>query len=313
MPLDGAQVSAVPATVRSKHSFPQRNLLFLLLVALSVAIFWASLKTVLGYQFWGDSENDEYFCTLVVPVFSLALVLIERHWIFSRVRYGIRPGTVLLLLGVLLRIVAGAASRQIGSELSISIDLLGLVTFGIGAFILCYGTLAFQAGRFPLLFLLAAVPLPSPVFETLLAVVRAGSAEVSGFLFSLSGVPVLRNGMDFSLPDVTIRVERACSGIHSTLAIVLVSLIAAHLFLASAWRKLLLVLAAVPIVCITNGCRIAGLTLLAQYVNRQFLYGNLHHHGGIGFFALALLLLYLVLQLLRIGTPQTSPRVERSL
>ena len=54
--------------------------------------------------------------------------------------------------------------------------------------------------------------------------------------------------------------------------------------------------------------RIAGLTLLAQYVDREFLYGNLHHRGGVGFFLLALLLMYGVLQLLRIGTRQHRDR-----
>ena len=52
---------------------------------------------------------------------------------------------------------------------------------------------------------------------------------------------------------------------------------------------------------ITNGVRIAGLTLLAEYVDRSFLYGNLHHEGGMGFFLMALLFLALVLGVLRRG------------
>jgi exosortase/archaeosortase family protein len=112
----------------------------------------------------------------------------------------------------------------------------------------------------------------------------------------------------FSLPNISIRVEKECSGIHSTLAIVLVSLVAGHLFLTSRWKKILLILIAIPIVCVTNGLRIAVLTLLAQYVNRGFLFGRLHHQGGVVFFSLALLLLYGALRLLSKKMPQRGSR-----
>jgi exosortase/archaeosortase family protein len=54
-----------------------------------------------------------------------------------------------------------------------------------------------------------------------------------------------------------------------------------------------------PIVCVTNGLRIASLTLLAEYVDPSFLHGSLHRQGGMGFFLLALLLLFAILQPLR--------------
>jgi exosortase/archaeosortase family protein len=65
--------------------------------------------------------------------------------------------------------------------------------------------------------------------------------------------------------------------------------------------KVVLVLFALPVVCVSNGLRIAGLTLLAEYVDPSYLYGNLHHHGGIGFFLLGLSLLLSILHLMRIG------------
>jgi len=129
---------------------------------------------------------------------------------------------------------------------------------------------------------------------------------VCSLVFSLVGVPVLRNGLVFSLANTSIEVAKECSGIHSTLAILIISLIAGHLFLPSVWKKVVLVLFTLPIVCATNGLRIAGLTLLAEYVDASFLHGSLHHEGGMGFFLLALLLLFAILQLLRIGQGRMS-------
>jgi exosortase len=105
----------------------------------------------------------------------------------------------------------------------------------------------------------------------------------------------------FSLPGISIEVAKECSGIHSTLALFIVSLLAGHLFLSSGWKKFVLVLFALPIVCVTNGLRIAVLTLLAVYVDSSFMYGSLHRGGGIGFFLLALLFLSAILHLLRKG------------
>jgi exosortase/archaeosortase family protein len=48
-----------------------------------------------------------------------------------------------------------------------------------------------------------------------------------------------------------------------------------------------------------NGIRIATLTLLAMYVDPGFLYGRLHHQGGIVFFLIGLVLLLPVLLFLQ--------------
>jgi len=50
---------------------------------------------------------------------------------------------------------------------------------------------------------------------------------------------------------------------------------------------------------VKNGIRIATLTILAQYVDRGFLFGRLHHEGGVFFFLVGLLLLVPVFWILR--------------
>jgi exosortase/archaeosortase family protein len=50
-----------------------------------------------------------------------------------------------------------------------------------------------------------------------------------------------------------------------------------------------------------NGIRIVSLTLLGMYVDPGFLYGKLHHQGGIIFFFISLLFLAPLLWLLQRG------------
>ena len=297
-PADGEGSSA--GAFGARAAWPRTGL-FCLLLAASVLIFMAPLRTLLHYPLWGDDEYDKYSYLVAIPFLSAALVFLERDRIFAKVRYGLRTGILLLCAGVAILFVTRGAIDRIGADNWLSIQLSGLVIFWLGGFVLCFGARAFREGAFPLLFLFLAVPLPDFVLDKPIALVRYGSADVCSAIFGLSGVPVLRNGLEFALPDVRIRVATECSGIHSTLAILIVSLVAGHLFLPSIWKRVVLIAAALPIVCFTNGLRIAGLTLLAEYVNRSFLFGNLHRKGGVIFFLLALLLLTGLLKLMQPG------------
>jgi len=285
-----------------------RNALFFLLVIVSIFVFWKPLRTLVDYSTRGGHQYDHYSHTLLIPFVSLGLVFFERRKIFKTVQYSLTIGPALLLVGVLLNWPALRALLPLGAEELLSTKILGLVLFWIGGFILCYGTPAFQAGMFALLFLLLSVPIPGSILDKPLTAVQYGSTEVCSLIFSLSGVPVFRHGTMFSLPDISVEVAKICSGIHSTLALFIVSLLAGHLFLSSAWRKVVLVLFTLPIVCITNGSRIAGLTLLAVYVDPSFMHGSLHQGGGAGFFLAATAILLGGLGLLRKGEKKIRQR-----
>jgi exosortase len=117
---------------------------------------------------------------------------------------------------------------------------------------------------------------------------------------------VLRDGFLLTVPGVTIEVAKECSGIRSSMALLITCLIAAHLFLRTTWKRALFALLALPLALVKNGIRIVTLTLLSVYVDPSFLTGNLHHKGGFVFFLLALAILAPVLLLL-----EKSERVRR--
>ena len=71
------------------------------------------------------------------------------------------------------------------------------------------------------------------------------------------------------------------------------------MFLRNAWTKSVLLLAVLPMAILKNAIRIVSLTLLSIHVDPGFLTGQLHHEGGIVFFALTLALAFPILLLLR--------------
>ena len=303
-PLSGGGIASSVAIQLKKLAAP-RNILFALACTLSLALYWAGLKNLIALA----SSTDEYSHTLVIPFLSVALIIRERAKIFKTIRYSLGPGFGLIAAAAVIGVLFGASAPVGNQNTAFALRIMSLVLIWIGAFILCYGRAASRAAAFALTFLLLTVPIPDFLLGKVIFLVRYGSAENVGFLFGLAGLPVLREGFQFVLPSVSIEIATQCSGIHSTMALLIVTLLAGHLFLRSKLKRTVLVLIAIPVVCITNGIRIATLTLLAIYVNRSFLYGRLHHEGGFLFFGLALAIMAGVLYLMgwhRQKSPETA-------
>jgi exosortase len=181
----------------------------------------------------------------------------------------------------------------------LSVWMLSLVCVWVGCFLLAFGLGAARKAAFPLAFLLFMVPLPGVLLQYVIRYLQDGSAALTYLIFRLLGVPVDRQRFMFALPNLTIEIAQECSGIRSSISLLLTTLIVAQLSLSSKVNKLLLVLSVVPIAVFKNAVRIVTLSLLSIYVNPSFLTGNLHHRGGIVFFLLALGLIFGLTELLR--------------
>jgi len=209
------------------------------------------------------------------------------------------PGTAIAVSGIILYFVGIGQGAKLNPNDYLSLMIFSAVTLWIGGFIFSYGTRAFRVAAFPLLFLFFLTPVPSAIIDRFILVLQIVSTEVTHFFFGLTGVPVLREGFVFHLPGISIEVAKQCSGIRSSIALVITSIIAGQLFLHTGWRRLLLILAIFPITVFKNGLRISMLSLLGVYVDPRILGSELHKSGGIPFFVVALMMLAPVLWALR--------------
>ena len=71
-------------------------------------------------------------------------------------------------------------------------------------------------------------------------------------LFDLTGTTYFRDGFTYQLANINIEVAKECSGIRSTLALIISCVVAGHLFLKSGWRQLILLIAILPITIFKN-------------------------------------------------------------
>lgn len=269
----------------------RRLILFAAWVVLSVAVLW---KPCLGLVRFSLADQNASHIVLI-PFIYLWLLYLERRRIFRSVTFDpILAGISLGFFAVVLFWIRISAVGWAATDV-LSAYALGLVLLWISGFILFFGKTATSNARFTFLLLFLSIPLPEALLNPTIYLLQKGSADVAEMIFDLCGIPALREGFVFHLAHVNIEVAKECSGIRSSLALLILALLVGHLILRTFWKQAAFVIAGILMMIIKNGVRIATLTILGQYVDPSFLFGRLHHDGGVVFFLLGLLLLWPVL------------------
>ena len=145
-----------------------------------------------------------------------------------------------------------------------------------------------EGDLFPLLLLLLAIPLPEVILSRVVYALEKGFTDITYAIFETLRVPTLRDGFFLTVPGITIEVAPECSGIRSSVAMLITCLLAgAALYFADLVGKFGVHDFGGSRAMI-NGIRIATLTLLSLYVDPSFLKGSLHRDGGFVFFFIGL-------------------------
>jgi exosortase len=205
-----------------------------------------------------------------------------------------------MISGVILSIIDYIDMTGVETSDRLSIRTLFLLIILLGTYLFFCGRIAFKKAIFPIFLLVFMIPIPESVLSGTVEVLRQGSTQMTAWLFYLTGTPYFREGTYFQLPSLNINIAPQCSGIRSSLALFITMLLAAHLMLKTGWKRVLLVLLAIPFAMLKNAIRITALSLLAIHVDMRILTkSSLHQEGGILFFLLALLIMMPVLFFLR--------------
>jgi exosortase len=267
---------------------------FCIIIIASASLCWKTVGSLILYSL----HNEPGSHIILIPFMSAFFLFTERKRIFATVEPSQIFGIIVILFGSSLYWTTAVSGRWQGNE-SLSAATIPLVFVWIAGFLYSYGLSAGRRAMFPLALLLLMIPWPDRLVDRVVVFLQMRSTELSYAFFRVLGVPTLRQGFFLTVPGVTIQVAKECSGIHSSIALFITSLLAAQLFLRGPWRKALFVIVGFPLAIVKNAIRIVSLTLLAVRVDPSFLTGRLHHQGGIVFFLLALALLAPFLQLLR--------------
>lgn len=269
------------------------------LICLGVLLLAFSFRLIAWARF--ALGSDLYSYTVLIPFVSLYLISLE----VKNLRIDSRSGKA--GVGIFSGLGLGLLAFYLYAARQGTFALVDLVGISIASFLaLLVASLFFAFGkafvyqiRFPLAFLIFAIPFPEVMEHGIQVFFQRTSAEAAAILLGLAGIPMLRDGMIFKLPGITIEVAEECSGIRSSLVLFLVSLVAGSMLLRQSRSRLILTLFIIPLAIIRNGFRILTISWLCVHVHPSMIDSPIHHRGGPIFFALSLIPFFGVLVLLR--------------
>ena len=260
-----------------------------LLIVTGAAVVYSGVVSSLVRQWASDDNYSHGF--LIIP---LALYgAWERRGQLQQAQ--IRPSVlgVIVLCGSLLVFATGV----LAAELFLArISLVGVV---IGAVLFVWGREHVRILAFPILLLPLMVPLPTLVFNQLAFPLQLFASRIGETAIAAAGIPVLREGNVLELPNTTLAVAEACSGIRSLVSLVTLAVVLAYFTERRAWIRAALVVSAIPMAVLANAARVAGTGLASHWFGRAAAEGFFHGFSGWLMFAAAFAGLLVVQRVLR--------------
>jgi exosortase len=259
-----------------------------LLLSALVGAMYAPVLRSMAQQWWNDSN---YGHALLVPVFVACILWRERpRWSAVPVR-GSDAGLPIMLSAVGILILGMLAAEFFTTRISLLFLICGLIVFLAGWKLL-------WSIAFPIGYLVFMIPLPALVYYQLTFPLQLWASRLGARGLVMLGVQTLRQGNLLILPNATLEVVEACSGVRSLLSLLAVVVAYGYLAEKSVWKRFLLAALTIPTVILSNGLRLVATGVLSFKYGAQVNSNSVHTVLGLTFFLLAFLSIFLVHRLL---------------
>ena len=155
--------------------------------------------------------------------------------------------------------------------------------------------------RFPLGYLLFMIPLPVAWVTPLIVKLQLWVSSAAVLMLQGWGISIYREGNVLTLPgDISLFVAEACSGITSLITLLPIGVFIAYFTDSVTWRRIVIVLAVIPIALAGNLLRVILTVLMSMEVSVEFATeGPLHEWAGVLTYGVGCLALLAVGNLLR--------------
>jgi exosortase len=225
------------------------TIIFVLLLLLYGEVLqkWAS-------DIWNDPN---YSHGLLIPLVSL--YLLKQRWpvIRDATRTPCNTGFFIILASLAIYALGVAGGEQFSQRVSFVVLFYGLVLFIEGKEIS-------RLLLFPIALFLFAIPLPYILYNSIAFPLKLIATKIAAQLIRFTGMPVFRDGNIIHLPHTTLEVVDACSGIRSLMTLLTLAFLLASFQIKSIWKRIFLVLLALPIAVVANAARVSVTAILTK-------------------------------------------------
>jgi exosortase A len=247
-----------------------------------IIVFYPTWQSL--FNAW--SSSDDYSHGFLIVPLSLYFVWQKKERLRTAT---IKPSWVafpLVIIALFLYLVAQYAEIMTLASLS-------MILFLGSSLFLLFGFQFLKICLFPLFLLFFMVPVPAQIYATLTIPLQLFVTKITVLIASSIGIPILRDGNVIYLPEHTLQVVQACSGLRSIMMLLTLGLMIAYLSLESNLLRIILFLFAIPIAIFVNVVRVLFMVIALYYYNFDLAEGATHTVFGTMIFCLAVLLFLL--------------------
>ena len=258
------------------------SLLSLLLATFMLAYFPVWKRLIVAWS--GSEEYSHGF--FIVPLFFY--ILWRKKEILAEIP--IKPslwGLAFVIVSLLLYLFAHLAEIMTVASFSMVLLVAGVVIY-------FYGFRMLKELIFPLFLLLFMIPVPSQIYAKLTIPLQLFVTKASVGISNILSLPIYREGNVIHLPDRTLQVVRACSGLRSMISLLTLSAIFAYLTLKSNLLRSILFISGIPAAIFVNIIRVLLLVVAFYWFKYDLTTGTIHTVFGIIIFMLALVFIFLI-------------------
>jgi exosortase len=261
----------------------------LLLLSVLILILYGRVLASMAQQWWNDPNYGHGF---LVPVFAAYILWRERSRRRGVPIHTSNWGLPIMLFAIGLLILGTLGSEHFTARISMLLLISGIIVFLVG-------WQALRSVAFPMGYLLFMIPLPAIIYYQLTFPLQLLASRLGASGLVALGVPTVREGNLLILPNITLEVVEACSGVRSLLSLLAAVVGYVYLVEPSTWKRITLIALTIPIVILSNGSRLVATGVLSFIFGPRADSSVVHTALGLLFFALAFISILFVHSLLR--------------
>ncbi len=263
----------------------KKNQRFMVYSILILALF-----VLLYFRTFGDlilvwMSNEDYGHGFLILPITLYLIWRKREELLDQPINPSRWGIGIILLWIIFYTIGLIGHIS-------TIEDLSMLIFPIGAVAVLISGQAARLILFPIFFMIFMFPIPSELYTRVTNPLLLISTKMSFHILSILNLPIMQEGNLLTLPNYTMHVILACSGIRSLVSIMALAFLVGYIMTPSNLLRLIFFLISIPIAILGNVVRISITALLAYFVSPGAAEGYSHTFAGLVTFALSFIILF---------------------
>ncbi len=243
--------------------------------------FYTALNQMLG-KWLG---TDEYSHAIFLPVVAAFFIWCKKDELAREELSGSWLGPLVVLFGFAMQVAGELATLYTVTQYAYLLVLAGFV-------LSISGVRHFLYFMPSLIILFFTIPLPNFIYNNLSSKLQLISSELGVLFIRLFNIPVYLQGNVIDLGAMKLQVVEACSGLNYLFPLLSIGFIAAYIFKAPWWQRLMVFLSIIPITVVMNSVRIGIIGISVDKFGSALTEGALHFFEGWIVFMISLAILF---------------------